>query len=93
MEASHPLCHNPDESDTKPVFVGEQGRIVIPAVIREKYGWDAGTDLCVVETTGSIELVPREALLDRLEGCMKGAFTVEEFIEERRAEAARELDE
>lgn len=78
-------------SDTNKVVVGEKGRLVIPAAIREQFGWKTGTELLIVHTEHGIELCTRDALIDRLRGSLKSdTNVVDELIAERRAEAARE---
>lgn len=77
-------------SDTRQVIVGEKGRLVIPASIREQFGWETGTELLIVQTDWGIELCTRDALINRLRGSMKGSLSVDEFIAEKRAEARRE---
>jgi len=78
-------------SDTPQVTVGDKGRLVIPASIREQFGWETGTELLIVQTEWGIELCTRDALISRLRGSLKSDTSlVDELIAERRAEAARE---
>ncbi len=44
------------------VFVGEKGRIVIPASIRRRLGIKPGTELVVEQTNGGILLRPKRKL-------------------------------
>lgn len=81
-------------SDTRKVVVGEKGRIVVPAFAREQLGWEQGTELRLVIREDSIELLTMDALINRLSGwaLQPGAepYSVDEFIAEKRLEAARE---
>lgn len=77
-------------SDTNKVVVGEKGRVVIPAPIREQFGWAPGTELVVVETEHGIELTTAQQLLKSLRASFKGRYSVDEFLTEKHEEARRE---
>mgnify|MGYP003461606071 FL=1 len=70
------------------------GKIVIPAELRRELGFEAG-DALVIESNGK-ELVIKstsQALSDiqaKVKRLIKVPFTVDDFIAEKRAEAARE---
>ena len=74
-------------SDTYVLNVGERGRVVIPAEIRARHNWQQGTELIALETVHGVQLLPRGALLDALQGSMAGMGTVEEFLADRRRES------
>ena len=79
-------------SDTT-VRVGPKGRIVIPIELRERYGIEEGDELLVVPERGGLRLVDGHTLVEELRGSLAGGRSLsEELIEERRAEAASELD-
>ena len=72
----------------------EGGKVVIPAELRRDLGFKPG-DTVVFERAGqSIVMKSREQVLREVQAAFKASiktpFTVDEFIAERRAEAARE---
>ena len=76
--------------------INRQGRIVIPAECRTAAGLKPGDDL-IVETVGEGEIrlsTPRQAIREAqaivARYRKKGDDPVQELIDERRAEAARE---
>ncbi len=76
--------------------LNQQGRIVIPAECRAAAGLKPGDDL-LIEAVGEGELVlrTRAQALKRAQAIVapylpKGRDLVQEFLDERRAEAARE---
>lgn len=76
--------------------LNQQGRVVIPAECRAAAGLKPGDDL-IVEVTGEGELLllSREQAVRKAQAVIaphlpKGRDLVQEFIDERRAEAARE---
>jgi AbrB family looped-hinge helix DNA binding protein len=77
------------------VILGESGRIVLPASIRKRFGLEAGERLTVIEGDGEIKIVSRKMALQRIRagiirdrGSLKGLL--DEFLEEKHAEARRE---
>ena len=78
-------------SDTYVLNLGERGRVVIPAEIRARHNWKQGTELIALETEHGVQLLPRDALLDGLQGSMVGLGTVDEFLAERRREARSDV--
>lgn len=76
------------------VEVGPKGRVVIPAAIRRRLGIDRGTRLAVLVDEGAVVLVPRDAVERRLHALFKGVpvSMADELHDDRRAEAAAELD-
>jgi AbrB family looped-hinge helix DNA binding protein len=76
--------------------INEQGRIVIPAECRSAAGLNPGDEL-IVEAIGEgeLRLCSKEQALKRAQAMVapylpKGRDLVQEFIDERRADAARE---
>lgn len=76
--------------------LNQQGRIVIPADCRAAAGLKPGDDLIVEATEkGELLLRTREQAIKKAQALIapylpKGRDLVQEFIEERRTEAARE---
>lgn len=80
-----------DMSGMNSMKVGNKGRVVIPAELRERNGWGEGTVLVVFEhDDGVTELISREALHARLRAQIGDRDPTAELFAERRAEAARE---
>jgi AbrB family looped-hinge helix DNA binding protein len=71
--------------------VGDRGRIVVPADVRERAGLTAGTPLVMLETPAGLVLLTREQLRARVRDELSGLDLVGDLIEERRR-AAREED-
>lgn len=83
---------------TETVIIGESGRIVLPASIRKEFGIRPGERLTVTSENGEIKILSRKMALEQIRagiiekrGSLKGIL--DEFIAERRAEAARETRE
>jgi AbrB family looped-hinge helix DNA binding protein len=65
-----------------------KGQIVIPAVLRRKYGIKAGTKIIVTDNGDSITLKPvTQEYLQTLEGSMRGSGMLKMLAEERRKDA------
>lgn len=77
-------------SGTHQVTVGDRGRIVVPAEVRERAGLTAGTPLVLMETPGGIVLMTREQLRARVRKELEGLDLVTELLDERRRAAAQE---
>jgi bifunctional DNA-binding transcriptional regulator/antitoxin component of YhaV-PrlF toxin-antitoxin module len=75
--------------------VSEGGRVVIPAELRTRHGIAIGDSLLWVEDEYGLRLVSPRAALRRAQQIAarykrKGVSEVDEFIRDKRAEAARE---
>jgi AbrB family looped-hinge helix DNA binding protein len=79
-------------SGTYPVVVGDRGRIVVPAEVRERAGLTAGTTLVLVEMPDGLVLLTRSQLRERVRRQLVGVELVSQLLAERRA-AARLEDE
>lgn len=77
-------------SGTYSVVVGDRGRLVLPAEVRDHTGLTAGSKLILVETSSGLLLLTRDQLRDRVRQEMSGLDLVGELLAERRAAAARE---
>lgn len=80
------------------VTIGDRGRVVLPAAVRQQLGLTAGTRmLLTTEPDGSLRMRPYRAVADRHRGILadlaEGGSPVDELIAERRREAAREAGE
>lgn len=76
------------------VTIGDRGRVVLPAAVRNQLGLEAGTRMLLsTEPDGSLRLRPYRAIADRHRGILGrsvGESEVDALIAERRREAARE---
>jgi AbrB family looped-hinge helix DNA binding protein len=77
------------------VTLGESGRIVLPASIRKELGLKAGDRLTVSSDRGSIRILSRRMALANIRaGIIKQRGSLDgildEFLVEKREEAARE---
>lgn len=77
-------------SGTYSVVMGDRGRLVVPAELRDRLALVAGTTLLLVETTDGIVLATREQAKRLVRAQLQGPSLVEELLEDRRREADRE---
>lgn len=77
-------------SGTTSVTVGDKGRIVVPAEVRGRRNWTAGTALVLIETEDGLLLTERETALQQIRALVGGAPLVDELIADRRREATVE---
>jgi bifunctional DNA-binding transcriptional regulator/antitoxin component of YhaV-PrlF toxin-antitoxin module len=70
--------------------VGNKGRVVIPAGLRESQRWSDDTVLVFVEEPDGVRVMSREDLLASLQSQLAGTDPVGELLAERRAAAAVE---
>ena len=77
-------------SGTGVVRVGNRGRVVLPADIRQRREWVEGTALVVVETETGVLLAERSAIEDILRRQLAGSDVVASLLEERRQASAVE---
>lgn len=80
------------------VILGESGRIVLPAAIRNEFGLKTGDRLTVAVNGDRIEILSMDMALNQIResivekrGSMKGLL--DEFLDERREEVRREQAE
>jgi AbrB family looped-hinge helix DNA binding protein len=83
---------------TETVVLGESGRIVLPAAIRNEFGLKTGDRLTVAAKGNRIEILSMDMALKEIResiveqrGSLEGLL--DEFLEERREEARREQAE
>ena len=77
------------------VNIGERGRLVLPAPLREQLGVGEGDRLLLIlEQDGSVRLVPARTVAGRFQGMFRDRYgersLADELLAERREEAARE---
>ena len=82
-------CRGP-MSGTHAVVVGDRGRIVVPAEVRERVGLSEGTHLVLLETPEGLVLVTREQLVARVRKELDGLDLVSQLLSDRRTSALRE---
>jgi AbrB family looped-hinge helix DNA binding protein len=70
--------------------MGDRGRLVVPADIRERGGLVAGTPLVVIETSAGLVLMTREQLARRVREQLAGSDLVADLLADRRAAAEAE---
>ena len=71
-------------------MVGDRGRIVVPAEVRDRFGLAEGTTLVLVETPAGLVLMTRGQLRERVRKDLEGRDLVAELLADRRREATRE---
>ena len=77
-------------SGTYHVVVGDRGRIVVPAGVRQRAGLSEGTPLVLIETPDGLILLTRDQIKARVRADLSGLELVEELLAERRAQADAE---
>jgi AbrB family looped-hinge helix DNA binding protein len=70
--------------------VGDRGRIVLPADVRERAHLRAGTRLVLLETPDGLVLLTRDQLRARVRAELAGLDLVGELLADRRQAAAEE---
>ena len=77
-------------SGTHTITMGDRGRLVVPAEVRERAGLGEGTTLVLLETPTGLVLLTRDQLKARVRGELEGADLVTELLADRRHAAAEE---
>lgn len=77
-------------SGTHAVTMGDRGRLVVPAAVRDRAGWAEGQPLLLLETPTGVVLLTREQLKDRVRADLGGEDLVAALLADRRREAADE---
>ncbi|MCY7405084.1 MAG: AbrB/MazE/SpoVT family DNA-binding domain-containing protein [Cryobacterium sp.] len=70
--------------------VGDRGRVVLPAAMRERRNWAEGTTLIAIETKRGVILTTRAELERLVREQLAGTDVVAALLEERRASSVRE---
>lgn len=77
-------------SGTHTVTMGDRGRLVVPAEVRERAGLVEGSTLVLLETPAGIVLLTREQLRARVREELGGLDLVTELLADRRRASAAE---
>ena len=77
-------------SGTHTATMGDRGRLVVPADVRDSQGWVEGTPLAVVDTPDGVLLMTKAQLLAHLRRTLDGQDVVAELLADRRTAAATE---
>jgi len=77
-------------SGTFKVKMGDRGRLVVPADLRARAGWDEGTPLVLVDSPRGVVFLTREQLKAMVRSDLSGLDLVGELLAERRQRAAAE---
>lgn len=85
-----PLWYDHIMSGTYQVTVGDRGRLVIPAELRQRADLTEGTVLVMLEAPGGLALLTRKQLRDRVRAELTGLDLVGELLSDRRAAATAE---
>ncbi len=72
------------------VALGERGRFVIPAEVRQRHGWDKGTPLVSIDTDQGFLVMSAEHALQLIRSSFQGRDPVAELLAERRSEVEQE---
>ena len=70
--------------------MGDRGRLVIPAGLRERAGLVEGTPVVLLDTPKGIVLLTREQLKELVRADLSGLDLVADLLSERRRDAAAE---
>jgi len=77
-------------SGSYPVVMGDRGRLVVPAELRERLKLDAGARLLLLDTPSGVVLLTREQAKARVRQGLSDLDLVGELLAERRRQAAAE---
>lgn len=77
-------------SGTYQVVVGDRGRLVVPAEVREHAGLTPGTELILLDMSEGLVLLTREQLKQRVRAELSGVDLVARLLADRRSDAGRE---
>jgi len=77
-------------SGTYPVVMGDRGRLVVPAELRERLHLEPGVPLVLIESPHGLVLATREQVKRLVRESLRGADLVAELLEDRRRAAAAE---
>ena len=75
---------------THAVTMGDRGRIVVPADVRDRAGLTAGMRLVLLETPGGLVLLTRDQLRQRVQRELAGLDLVGDLLADRRRAAESE---
>jgi len=75
-------------SGTYPVVMGDRGRLVVPAELRERLQLDAGSPVMLIDTPQGVVLATRAQAKGLVRAAPAGPSLVDELLADRRAQAA-----
>ena len=75
---------------TYAVVMGDRGRLVVPAELRERLNLKPGSPLVLLDTPHGVVLATREQVKDLVRAGLQGLDLVAELLEDRRRQAAAE---
>jgi bifunctional DNA-binding transcriptional regulator/antitoxin component of YhaV-PrlF toxin-antitoxin module len=67
--------------------MGDRGRLVVPAELRERAGFDIGAALVLIETPRGVVLLTRQQLKGLVRDDLEGLDLVNGLLEDRRRQA------
>jgi len=70
--------------------MGDRGRLVVPAELRERLNLKPGSPLVLLDTPHGVVLATREQVKDLVRAGLQGLDLVAELLEDRRRQAAAE---
>jgi len=70
--------------------MGDRGRLVVPAELRERLNLKPGSPLVLLDTPHGVVLATREQVKDLVRAGLQGLDLVGELLEDRRRQAAAE---
>lgn len=70
--------------------MGDRGRLVVPAEVRERYGFAPGVPLVLVETPAGLVVTSRDSARDLVRQQLQGSSLVDELLADRRREALQD---
>ena len=77
-------------SGTYAVTMGDRGRLVVPAELREHAGLSTGVPLILLETSAGVVMMTRDQALAQVREQLTGESLVAELVRERRDAASAE---
>lgn len=77
-------------SGTYTVTMGDRGRLVIPAELRQRVGLDEGRALILLETPGGVVLLTQDQVKARVRTDLEGLDLIDDLLTIRRKEASAE---
>lgn len=77
-------------SGTYAVTMGDRGRLVVPAELREHVGLSTGVPLILLETSAGVVMMTRDQALAQVREQLTGESLVAELVRERRDAASAE---
>jgi AbrB family looped-hinge helix DNA binding protein len=89
-QATAPKWYDGSMGGTHNVVMGDRGRLVVPAEVRDRLNLKPGTRLILLESASGLVLLTRDQLKARVRADLAGLNLVEELLAERRAAAAAE---